>query len=76
MLGFQTSININTGERVNTDIIFEYSRRTYGLVLRYSPTRETGSIGFRLSDFNWLGTGSPFDEPNIRQVDSGVIEER
>ena len=76
LLGFQTSININTGERVNTDIIFEYSRRTYGLVLRYSPTRETGSIGFRLSDFNWLGTGSPFDEPNIRQVDSGVVEER
>ena len=76
LLGFQTSININTGETVNTDFIFEYTRRTYGLVFRYSPTRETGSIGFRLSDFNWLGSGSPFDEPNIRQVDSGVVEER
>ncbi|EKV02406.1 organic solvent tolerance protein OstA [Leptolyngbya sp. PCC 7375] len=76
LLGFQTSININSGETVNTDFIFEYTRRTYGLVFRYSPTRETGSIGFRLSDFNWLGSGSPFDEPNIRQVDSGVVEER
>ena len=76
LLGFQTSINLNTNEQVDTDIIFEYSRRTYGLVLRYSPTRETGSIGFRLSDFDWLGTGSPFDERNIRQVESGVVEER
>ena len=76
LLGFQTSININTNKRINTDIILQYSRRTYGLVLRYSPTRETGSIGFRLSDFNWLGSGSPFDEPNIRQVDSGLVEDR
>ena len=76
LLGFQTSININTGERINTDIILEYSRRTYGLVVRYSPTRETGSIGFRLSDFNWIGSGSPFDERSIRQVDSGIVEPR
>ncbi|ESA37803.1 organic solvent tolerance protein [Leptolyngbya sp. Heron Island J] len=76
LLGFQTSININTAEEINTDIIFQYSRRTYGLVLRYSPTRETGSVGFRLSDFNWVGTGSPFDERNIRRVESGVVEQR
>lgn len=76
LLGFQTSINITTGETVNTDIIAQYSRRTYGLVIRYSPTRETGSIGFRLSDFNWLGRGNPFDEPSIRQVESGIVEER
>lgn len=76
LLGFQSSINLETNERVNTEIIGEYSRRTYGLVVRYSPTRETGSIGFRLSDFNWLGSGSPFDEPNIRQVEGSVIEAR
>lgn len=76
LLGFQTSFNINTRERINTDIIFQYSRRTYGFVARYSPSRETGSIGFRLSDFNWLGSGSPFDEPNIRQVDNSLAEER
>ncbi len=76
LLGFQTSININTRKEINTDIILQYSRRTYGIVARYSPTRETGSIGFRLSDFNWLGSGSPFDEPNIRQVENGLAEQR
>ncbi|MGD1854894.1 MAG: DUF3769 domain-containing protein [Leptolyngbyaceae cyanobacterium] len=76
LLGFQTSINIETGEEINTEIIGEYSRRTYGLVVRYSPTQSTGSIGFRLSDFNWLGRGSPFDSDNIRQVDGGVLERR
>ncbi|MEM6252594.1 MAG: DUF3769 domain-containing protein [Cyanobacteria bacterium P01_D01_bin.156] len=76
LLGFQSSINLETNERVNTEIVGEYSRRTYGLVLRYSPTRETGSIGFRLSDFNWLGSGSPFDEPNIRQVEGSIVEQR
>ncbi|MEM1242283.1 MAG: DUF3769 domain-containing protein, partial [Cyanobacteria bacterium P01_H01_bin.26] len=76
LLGFQTSINVETGEEINTEFIAEYSRRTYGVVLRYSPTRETGSIGFRLSNFNWLGSGDPFDEPNIRQVDGGVVEQR
>lgn len=76
LLGFQASINLETNERVNTEIIGEYSRRTYGLVVRYSPTQETGSIGFRLSDFNWLGSGSPFDNPNIRQVEGSVVDQR
>lgn len=76
LLGFQASINLETNERVNTEIIGEYSRRTYGLVLRYSPTQETGSIGFRLSDFNWLGSGSPFDNPNIRRVEGSIVEQR
>ena len=76
LLGFQTSINLDTREEINTEIIGEYSRRTYGLVVRYSPTQSTGSIGFRLSDFNWLGNSSPFDSPNIRQVESGVVEQR
>ncbi|MEM7796393.1 MAG: DUF3769 domain-containing protein [Cyanobacteria bacterium P01_C01_bin.118] len=76
LLGFQTSINIENGDDINTEIIGEYSRRTYGLVVRYSPTQETGSIGFRLSDFNWLGSGSPFDNRNIRDVESGVLEQR
>ena len=76
LLGFQTSINLDSGERINTNIIAEYSRRTYGLVIRYSPTQSTGSIGFRLSDFDWLGSGSPFDSDNIRDVESGIVEPR
>lgn len=76
LLGFQASINLETNQRVNTEIIGEYSRRTHGLVVRYSPTQSTGSIGFRLSDFNWLGSGSPFDNPNIRQVEGSVLDQR
>lgn len=76
LLGFQASINLETNQRVNTEIIGEYSRRTHGLVIRYSPTQSIGSIGFRLSDFNWLGSGSPFDDGDIRQVEGSVVEPR
>ena len=76
LLGFQASINLETNQRVNTEIIGEYSRRTHGLVVRYSPTQSIGSIGFRLSDFNWLGSGSPFDDGDIRQVEGSVVEQR
>ncbi|MEO0459109.1 MAG: DUF3769 domain-containing protein, partial [Cyanobacteria bacterium P01_A01_bin.114] len=73
LLGFQTSVNLENNEAVNTEFIAEYSRRTYGILVRYSPTRETGSIGFRLSDFSWLGNSDPFDDQRIRDVDSSVI---
>ncbi len=36
-LGFQTTINLDTSERTSTDYILEYSRRTYGISLRYNP---------------------------------------
>ncbi|HEY9880639.1 MAG TPA: DUF3769 domain-containing protein [Leptolyngbyaceae cyanobacterium] len=59
--GFQTSLNLDTGRLFDTDLIFEYSRRAYGLVLRYSPSQSTGFLGFRLSDFSWIGRGESFD---------------
>lgn len=61
LAGFQTSINLNTGEEIDTDFILEYRRRAYGVLLQYSPTRETGFLGFRISDFNWSGRTLPFD---------------
>ncbi|MEO0539275.1 MAG: DUF3769 domain-containing protein [Cyanobacteria bacterium P01_A01_bin.105] len=73
LLGFQTSLNLDSGDDVSTDLILEYSRRTYGILLRYSPTRSTGAIGFRLSDFSWVGSGDPFDGPD-REVQGGVIQ--
>jgi hypothetical protein len=75
LLGFQTSLNLDTGKRVNSEIIAEYSRRTYGIVIRYSPTQSTGAIGFRLSNFNWLGNSDPFDNPRFRTVEGGVINQ-
>lgn len=71
-LGFQTSLNLNTSERISTDYFLEYSRRTYNIVLRYNPVLELGSISFRINDFNWLGTPEPFPGSGVRPVVQGV----
>jgi hypothetical protein len=73
LLGFQTSLNLDSGSDVNTDFIIEYSRRAYGVLLRYSPTQGVGFLGFRLSNFNWLGNSNPFDNPRIQTVTGGVV---
>jgi len=64
--GVQTSINVNTGRDLSTDYVLEYSRRTYGIVLRYNPTLELGSLTLRISDFNWVGGTDPFSGSNVR----------
>lgn len=61
-LAIQTSINVDTGESRSTDYILEYSRRTYGVSLRYNPVLELGGISFRISDFNWTGGTDPFSD--------------
>lgn len=68
--GFQTSVNLDTGERSSTDYILEYSRRTYGITVRYNPVLEIGSINLRISDFNWTGGTNPFSE--VKPVAGGV----
>ena len=74
-LGFQTAINLDTGERFSTDYILEYSRRTYGVVIRFNPDREQGSINLRISDFNWTGGDEVFGGSGGRFVDTGVTQE-
>ncbi|BAT56368.1 hypothetical protein NOS3756_53730 [Nostoc sp. NIES-3756] len=69
-IGFQTSINLDTGEESSTDYLLEYSRRTYGLTLRYNPVLGLGALSIRISDFNWTGGADPFSE--IRPVVGGV----
>lgn len=71
--GFQTSINLDTGAQINTDYILEYSRRTYGFIIRYNATQGSGFIGFRLSDFDWSGSPGAFGG-RTRQVSGGVIQ--
>ena len=73
-LGFQTTINLDTNENTSTDYILEYSRRTYGISLRYNPVLELGGISFRISDFNWSGGTDPFsDSPGgVKPVVGGV----
>ncbi|MEH2386500.1 MAG: DUF3769 domain-containing protein [Nostoc sp.] len=72
-LGFQTSINLDTGTQTSTDYILEYSRRTYGITLRYNPVLELGGFSIRISDFNWGGGTDPFSE--VKPVVNGVQQE-
>ncbi|OKH26992.1 DUF3769 domain-containing protein [Chroogloeocystis siderophila] len=65
-LGVQTSINVDTGQELSTDYFLEYSRRTYGVVLRYNPALELGSLTLRISDFNWVGGTDPFSGSDVR----------
>lgn len=59
--GFQTAYNVETGEEINTTFFLQYTRRTYSIDVRYSPTRELGSLNFSINDFNWTGETTPFD---------------
>ena len=70
--GFQTSINVETGELFNTDIILDYSRRTYGLSFRYNLTLDIASVLFHLSDFNFVGNRGPLTSPEVGAVEAGV----
>jgi hypothetical protein len=70
--GVQTLINLDTKEAINTDLILEYSRRSYGLAIRYNPEQQLGSLSLRISDFNWRGGGEPFSRSEVRSVDGGV----
>ncbi|MEO0410035.1 MAG: DUF3769 domain-containing protein, partial [Cyanobacteria bacterium P01_A01_bin.135] len=62
-VGFQTSISLDEDEDFDTSYFVEYSRRTFGLLLRFNPDRETGSLNLRISDFTWEGTPRRFDAP-------------
>ena len=59
-LGIQASVNLDQGRAISTDYYLEYSRRTYNFIIRYNPTLQLGSIGFRLNDFNWDGVTPNF----------------
>ena len=76
LFGFQTAFSFDENEPINNIYSLEYSRRTYGLVVRYDTAQNVGSIGFRLSNFRWIGNTNPFDTPRIRRVQGGVIETR
>ena len=75
LAGFQTALSLSENRAINTIYTLEYSRRTYGLLLRYDTTQNVGSIGFRLSNFSFLGDADPFDTPRIRRVEGGVIQQ-
>ncbi|MDF5718450.1 MAG: DUF3769 domain-containing protein [Rhizonema sp. NSF051] len=75
-LGFQATINLDTGRSISTDYIVEYSRRTYGITLRYNPDLQLGGISFQINDFNWSGGTNPFtDNSEVKPVVNGVVQD-
>jgi hypothetical protein len=70
-VGFQRAINLDSGEAISTNYTLEYSRRSYAIILLFSPERQVGSLTFRVSDFNWNGTPQPFFG-DVRTVEGGV----
>ncbi|NJN23032.1 MAG: DUF3769 domain-containing protein [Leptolyngbya sp. RL_3_1] len=72
--GFQASVNLDTGDFFSTDYVLEYSRRTYGLVIRFNPEQSTGFVGFRISDFDWSGRAAAFGGAETRTVEGGVLQ--
>ncbi|MBW4664146.1 MAG: DUF3769 domain-containing protein [Chroococcus sp. CMT-3BRIN-NPC107] len=70
--GIQASLNLDTGENISTDYVLEYSRRTYGVALRYNPVLALGSLSLRISDFNWSGGSNLFSDSEVQPVLNGV----
>ncbi len=55
-IGAETVIDLNTRRQLDTTYSLSYDRRTYGVLLRYNPVQEAGSVQLRVSDFNWVDT--------------------
>jgi hypothetical protein len=71
-VGIQNSFSFSDdGGNVDNEFTIEYSRRSYGVILRYSPRRELGTILLRISDFNWSGGTNTFDD--VQNVNNGVV---
>ena len=72
--GFQSAINLDTGEDISTNFALEYSRRTYSVMVRYFPEQRLGSFLIRIGDFNWSGYDGPFAGSGVQPVTQGVTE--
>ncbi len=72
-VGAQMQINVDTGAVFNTNILVEYSRRTYGVVVRYNVDRQLAAIVFRINGFNWQGNADPFTSPVLGTAEDGVL---
>lgn len=72
--GVRSSVNLDTGKYLSTEYSLEYSRRTYGLSLRYNATLGIAAFVLRISDFNWVGGTQPFGGSEVRPVQGGVVD--
>ncbi len=69
--GAETTIDLQSGRRVDTTYTLGYDRRTYGVNVHYNPVRQTGALELRVENFNWL----PSDATGITPVRGGIERE-
>ncbi|MDX2273452.1 MAG: DUF3769 domain-containing protein [Cyanobacteriota bacterium] len=62
-VGAQTTVDLQSGQRVDTTYTLGYDRRTYGLSVQFNPVRQTGAVELRIDNFNWEG---PEGETEVR----------
>ena len=73
LFGVQTRINLDTRREIDTVYTLEYRRRTYSVILRYSPVRQEGSFNLQINDFDWGNLRDPFSGPTgAATVEGGV----
>jgi len=70
--GIQTAFNLDTRREISTDYFLEYSRRAYGVTVRYNPVLQIGTVGLRISDFEWTGQTEPFS--GSQTTDSSKVD--
>ena len=72
--GFQTTLNLDTGDEINTVYTLQYVRRTYSINVNFSPIREEGSLTLQINDFDWRQPRDPFaGDTGATTVEGGVI---
>ncbi|MGQ9837960.1 MAG: DUF3769 domain-containing protein [Cyanobacteriota bacterium] len=52
-IGAETTLDLQSGQQVDTTYRLGYDRRTYGLMLQYNPVRQSGALELRVEGLNW-----------------------
>lgn len=52
-VGAETTVDLQSGQQVDTTYRLGYDRRTYGFSLQYNPVRQSGALELRVEGLNW-----------------------
>ncbi|MFQ3613386.1 MAG: DUF3769 domain-containing protein [Cyanobacteriota bacterium] len=63
-VGAETTVDLQSGQQVDTTYRLGYDRRTYGFSLQYNPVRQSGALELRVEGLNW-DPGSTSEERPI-----------
>ncbi len=61
-VGAETTVDLQSGQAVDTTYTLGYDRRTYGVRININPERETGALELRVDSFNWDHVANPITE--------------